>query len=127
MVYEDKYDYFPPANQYYGKPENYLAFLVFRFYDDLEDFKVKLRSMFPYVKVIVMRKRPQLWEKVIVLKNTVDGQVVELSRKDDPFTTAIKMFRVVGGVEWLQNPIFREAFEKVIPFVLWYGGHLFAY
>lgn len=121
MVWENMYEpyLFPQYNYYVGNPENYLTFLVLRFYDDFEEFKLKIRSVFPFVRIIEVRDTPRFWKKKILLKNTVSGAITELSDNDDPFTTAIKMFKTIRGVEWMQDPIFRKAFSYILPKVIW--------
>ena len=112
---------FPTFEYYIGDPAIYLVFLVLRFYDDVDDFARKLKSVFPFMRVMKVRKTFKFWETSIVLRNTLNGQIVELDKRDDPFTTAIKIFRTVGGAEWLQEPVFFRAFEEILPRVIWNG------
>lgn len=93
---------FPLFNMYYGMIHNYITYLVLRFYDDVDDFAEKLKSINGNLDIEVRKKL--IFYQVAVLNKTTGINVV-LDNKDDVFTTGVKLLHVLLGDDFINNKI----------------------
>lgn len=93
---------FPPFNMYYGLIHNYITYLVMRFYDDVDDFIDKLKSL--NNNLDVEKKKTLIFYRVAIL-NKSNGVSVVLDNKDDVFVTGVKLLHVLLGDDFMNNNI----------------------
>lgn len=93
---------FPIYQNYIGLLHNYITFLILRFYDDVDDFIFKLKTLANHIEVYKTRKF--IFTQVI-LYNKSNGIRVVLDKRDKKFVTAVKLLHLLFGDDFIQQKI----------------------